>query len=285
MKKNLWKQVAGVAVVGLLVTACNSNEEVSLVEGFGAEESALWESVDLALDGEIDGASFGSFTGNKSELAGRGGLSDCATVTSSGDEFPKTITIDFGEGCEGRRGHVKSGVIVITLTDELINAGASRTVSFENFYVDDKAVTGSRVVTNEGQNGDGNWVMTRTIDMTMTDAEGATMTRTSSGSKTWLAGFADDAVDNVYLLSGSGTVTDPDGNTYSKTILEAIHVDQGCGYPIAGIVEMVGPERSGTIDFGDGTCDNVATLTNADGESVEIDLDELKRRKRRRLRG
>ena len=39
--------------------------------------------------------------------------SDCITVTSSGDDYPKEIIIDYGEGCEGRHGLVRTGKIII----------------------------------------------------------------------------------------------------------------------------------------------------------------------------
>jgi len=46
---------------------------------------------------------------------------------------PKTITIDFGEGCEGPRGFTRSGIITITITDTLRNPGAEYQATFDNF--------------------------------------------------------------------------------------------------------------------------------------------------------
>ena len=70
----------------------------------------------------------------------------CATKTH--DKENKTIIIDFGEGCEGPHGRVRSGKIIITYTDRKFVSGAVHTMTFENFYIDGKMVEGKRTRTN-----------------------------------------------------------------------------------------------------------------------------------------
>ncbi|HAA10671.1 MAG TPA: hypothetical protein DCE41_02835 [Cytophagales bacterium] len=284
------KHVAAVAVVATFgLASCDSTEDLGLSSFGDMEQEAFLESVEMALEGEIESVSFAGRIGGEANLSARGGkgfrgFSDCATVTKSGEEFPKTITIDFGEGCEGPHGHTKSGQIVVTISDAMSNVGATRTVTFENFSINDKAVVGTRVTTNQGQNADGFWVVTKSVNMTLTDSEGATLSKTFDGSKTWLSGFgADSAATKGYQKDGSGSITGVEGNTFTKTITTPIMIDHSCRYPLSGVVEMSGPEGEGTLDFGDGACDNLATVTR-DGETEEIDLDSIKRRKRRRLR-
>lgn len=284
------KQVAALGAIGVLgLASCQQNEELS-IGGFGeAEQEVYLEQLDQVMDTEIEFVSYWEKLGGENQLGarserGRRGWSDCAEVTRSGEGYPRTVTIDFGDGCEGPYGHTKSGKIVVTISDALWNAGATRTVTLENFSIDDKDISGSRTTTNQGQNADGNWVVSRSGSLTVTDAEGAILSRTYEGAKEWLAGFGTDTTSTKeYLKTGTGVITTPEGSTYSKTITEAIHVDHSCRYPLSGVVEMVGPEHTIQLNFGNGECDNLATITR-DGESEEVDLDKIRKKRRRRLR-
>ena len=58
----------------------------------------------------------------------RASIGDCAeiTVTPNDSTYPKTITIDFGNGCLGRDGKFRSGGIVVHLTAPLRRPGGLR---------------------------------------------------------------------------------------------------------------------------------------------------------------
>ena len=45
-----------------------------------------------------------------------------------------------------------------------------------------------------------------------------------------------------------------------------------CRFFVSGTIEIVRANRTGTIDFRDGTCDNIATFTNSEGVVKEITL-------------
>ena len=268
----------------LALTSCQPTEEVEVTDVSLAENDAFAESIDMALENEIDYVSFGLPEGNKAEgerFGDRGrGLSDCATVTQSGEEYPKTITIDFGEGCEGPHGHVKTGQVIIELSDVLSNAGATRSVTLVEVTVDGRAVSGSRTTTNQGMNEDGHWVVSRSSSMTITDDEVGTLTRTHEGSREWIAGFGPENEEApVFYISGSGSIITPEGTTYTKTILSPILVDRTCRFPMEGIVEMTRDAETATLDFGSGECDDVATVT-VDGTSEEITLTKAQMRRR-----
>ena len=83
------------------------------------------------------------------------------------------------------------------------------------------------------------------------------------------------------MTVGSGSGTCHNGNTRTMTITTPLLVDRTCGYITQGVIEMSSEDKSGSIDFGDGTCDDVAVVTR-DGESREIDLDEHRARRRGR---
>jgi hypothetical protein len=56
---------------------------------------------------------------------------------------------------------------------------------------------------------------------------------------------------------------------YDKVIVDPIVHSQSCDYPVAGIIEFYdNGVLIATIDFGDGTCDDLATKTTDDGTTT-----------------
>ncbi len=208
-------------------------------------------------------------------------LSGCADVTESGEEYPREIIIDFGEGCEDWRGNIKTGKIIIEISDDMKNEGATRKVTYENYTVRGNEISGSRTVVNMGKNEDGNWEIESQSDMSINRVEeGVTINRSSNATREWLTGFETaEKSDDSFKITGTGSITQDDNVTFNRQIIVPLLVDRSCRYILSGQVELTNEEGSMLIDFGDGTCDNTATVTK-DGVTEEIDLTKCKFRGR-----
>jgi len=207
--------------------------------------------------------------------------SDCATVTESGDDYPKTIVIDYGEGCENRKGDVVSGRILVSITKEMHEAGAEFVMTYEDFSIGDAKVDMVKTKTNLG-NEDGNWVLQSSQEKTITYEDGSTSTRNSTESTEWIAGFdTEEKEDNMFYRSGSGLVITSEGDEYSREITTALFFDGSCDYIKSGVIELNKAGEVTVIDFGDGECDEWATVTK-DGESEQVDLSKKGRKGKRR---
>ena len=68
------------------------------------------------------------------------------------DEFPKTITVDYSEGCVGRMGLAKKGTLTIEMSDTITNEGAVYKVTFSNVKFGNRSIETTITYTNEGQN-------------------------------------------------------------------------------------------------------------------------------------
>lgn len=207
-------------------------------------------------------------------------LDDCAQITDSGEGvFPRTITIDYGsDGCGDDEKHQKKGKIVINISADMATVGAIRTLSYEDFYVGDRKMEGTRKLTNVSTEANVNVVFAYEDNIVMTH-NGKSQSKTASGTHTWIAGFdtQEDKTDDIFEISGSATMSCSRGEA-SRQIIEPIVFDATCGYPVSGVVEMTDPKgKTHTINFGDGTCDNEATVTH-DGETEVVDLDEMRAR-------
>jgi len=60
--------------------------------------------------------------------------------------------------------------------------------------------------------------------------------------------------------------------TFQREITEALLIDRTCRYPLSGVVEITRDGETMTINYGDGVCDNIATVLK-DGVEEEIDLE------------
>jgi hypothetical protein len=198
-------------------------------------------------------------------------IDTCATVTVSGSAFPRTITIDYGTGCTDRKGHVKKGKILITISDSMIVSGAVKTISYQDFYIDSIKVDLTATLTNHGKNDSGHWVIEKKYDQTITKGTDKSV-QSNDETLEWISGFeTSDKSDDIYYKSGSGSVSLNDTISYSRKITKPLLIDRSCEFILSGTVELTRGSSVVVIDYGDGTCDSVATVTT-NGTTEQIDL-------------
>lgn len=199
----------------------------------------------------------------------------CFTVTvspSTPGVFPKTVTIDFGTGCTGKDGRTRSGKVISVFTGHLAEAGQSVTTTFDNYYVDSFKIEGTHKITNVSTSNNrsfnvtvtngkitkpnGKW-FTWNSDKTIVQVEG-------NGTPRW-------PFDDKFEITGSKSGSDSDGNTWSATIVEKLIRTGDCRWIKKGVVTLIRNGKTATLDYGDGTCDNKATIT-INGQVKEITL-------------
>jgi len=197
------------------------------------------------------------------------------TVTRPGSAvWPKTITVDYGTGCEGLNENVRKGKIIIELTGPRLQEGAKRTVTFVDYYFNDIKVEGTKVLETIGFNASQHFV----VSVTLTGGklilpDGKTIERTVDHEREWIAGLSTRNIwDDECLVTGSASGVDIAGVEYSNTIVTALHWTRACRFIVSGVVSI---ERGDTapvmLDFGSGDCDARAVVSRGD-ESKEITL-------------
>jgi hypothetical protein len=185
----------------------------------------------------------------------------CANVTVSAG-FPKTILIDFGTGCTSSNGVTRSGKISVTLSDSLRKSGSVAVMTFENYYVSGFKKEGTVTWTNTSQGAIKSWSR-KCVDGKVT----------APGGKYWLHSGTQDVVqtegsstpfnllDDVFSTTGSHTVTNAAGKTRTSEITEALEKKVICENIDKGKIKIEGPHHFAVLDFGDGACDRIATVT------------------------
>ncbi len=277
-------------VLALFIAGCEQSpwkiDELSENVTIAEEEIASLKSAE-ATDSDVDAAKFGGHLMTGGMMVGGSHLffgrnfPPCVTVSLEGDEFPKTITIDYSEGCSGRMGLEKKGIITIEMTDNILNEEAVYTVTFENVTVGNREIEKTIILENLGQPDGEHWEISYEMVSTTTfdrEEETFVILRDFSGIQKWLAGFdTPETEDDHFLRNGAGTITVNDELTFEKTVTD-LEINRACKYPLSGVIEITRDGETMTIDFGAGECDNIALVTK-DGVSEEIELSAGKFRK------
>ncbi len=190
--------------------------------------------------------------------------SNCATVTHDTISSPKTITVDFGPtNCLCNDGRNRRGKILISYQGKYKDSGSIHIISFDNYFVNDNHVMGTKTVQNMGKNASNQTFFNVTV-------QGLIIKATTLDSVIWTANRVRTFIqgestqirsDDVYQITGSSSGQKANGQTYTKTIIQPLVKEIGCQWFKSGIVEVLPSNKPlRTINFGNGACDNLATV-------------------------
>lgn len=190
--------------------------------------------------------------------------------------FPKTITITFTDWKVGER-PAKNGVIQIVITGPMHRAGTSRTITFQNFTIGGNLMEGTKTITNV----DGITVTITLRGGKITFQDGTFITREVSRTRKWIAGILTPRFiwDDEFQIEGTVSGVNRRGEQYSVVITKPLIRRMACLWLVEGTVTMRRGDRSLVLDYGNGTCDDLATIT-ANGETREITLPRTPPRRR-----
>lgn len=278
----------------LFIMSCERDNELTGFDVLSEEEKAvvtndaaadnLKESADYEIDylTGSDAAIEGIENGTKGTQHHRpryvDGVGPAITVDPVGYSFPKTITIDYGDGVELVNGRILKGVIVIEISAPICTNGATRTVTYQDFYIDSTMFAGGGVLTFIGADSTER-VFSNVSDITITFSDGTLLYRHGERTRTLVQGFETvfDHSDDLILITGFVNYETEDETTFGKTIVEPLTKIGGCRFIVEGIVEFnYNNETFATLDYGNGECDDVATITK-DGETIQITLERRRR--------
>jgi len=206
---------------------------------------------------------------------------DCATVVE--DEENNTKTITFSEDCEGKRGQVRSGTMIVTYSETQGEAGSFRQVTYNDFYLNGVKIEGTRRTEIISIDESGSKTMRTTMsDGKMIYEDGTFETKNSEMTRYT---HVENSEKQYSSLTGSKSAVSTEGVNFSMEITTPIKFVYNCddlGFrkrgkiPVEGVKVSIDGDQTITTDFGDGTCDTLVEVTK-DGEVETVDLKDLKR--------
>ncbi len=256
------------AIVFGVLTSCTDDEGLGsqdIVEEIDLDSEASLESsyedVDLIVEAGME-------TLAPAGRVDRDEILDCAAITH--DEENKTITIDYGDGCEGPGGRIRAGKILISYSDHRLVPGAFRETTFEGFSVDGVQVEGTRRVDNISESLDDN--PTFSITLTggkLTFEDETTVTREASRVRTWIR--ASNPANDTTEVTGNANGSRRDGVSYTMEITERLVYKRSCWargvfIPVSGVKVFTSGDNVAVVDYGDGECDYEVTISINGGE-------------------
>lgn len=262
----------------LFFTACKKElsgklDELNAVETTvnDIETDAVYEDVnDITMGISTDGGEELGFTPGSGVFENSGGspaarMSEgrCFTLTVVPQErgvFPKTVTIDFGSGCLGRDGKTRTGKIITVFTGPMRQPGNKATTTFDGYKVDSIAVTGTHEVINNSI-AETKILTKRVLDGKLTWNSGRWVKWNATRTFTFLAGAdTPEPMDNVIQIIGAGRGENSKGKSWSHEVIEPLIKKFTCRWITKGVVKFRHNEVVGLLNFGNGDCDNKATI-------------------------
>lgn len=189
--------------------------------------------------------------------------------------FPMKVVIDFGTGCIGRDGHIRSGKIITEYTGKLTEPGKSATTVFDGFKFDSISVQGKHKITNTSGTTTNSNQRQFTIDVTdakLTKPNGNYSMWTSNRVITQVEGNGTPLypLDDIFKITGSAHGQVKHGDliyAWRSEITEPLIKKFTCPWISRGIIKVrretlsTNSQWVATLDYGAGDCDFLATLT------------------------
>jgi hypothetical protein len=283
------KSAAMVAMLSLgIAFSCQEDEQPYATESaYVAEESVTdyyYEDAD-----DMAGVAISSESGTaggklSSEASVQADDRLCAQVLIAFDlastlEHPiGTLTLDFGTGCEDPRGNRRSGKIFIRFNGRRFLPGSTIVITFENYVINGIKLSGKRTLTNiTGSNEESPKFQIELEDGLAVWPDGTEATREHCFTRTWNRGVLQNPSDDVLVVSQcadadvAATGVNRRGVSYSMVIESDLIYKRGCPIAVQGVKIFRANGKEVTVDYGDGDCDNIITIT-IEGNTRQVNV-------------
>lgn len=263
--------------LSLFILSCSNDDKTSSTEMSDAKVST---EIDVATE-DVSKIIEDQFALQVNPTAGKSmdnnleTLPLCATVTIQLTATTWTRTVVF-DNCELPNGNVLDGTIIVSGSLNFDAPSHTISYSFVDFHHNNILIEGNRTVVRTFQStaqlNVPHPVATMSIDMTVTFPNGNSYHRVGNRVREMIEGFGTPMVwsDNIFSITGSWTTTFPAG-TSTSTITAPLRVRTNCPFIVRGIVTTVRNNNTAVLDYGNGECDNQATLT-INGTTTTITL-------------
>ena len=207
-------------------------------------------------------------------------FSSCVSRTLVLEGNNINISLDYGNGCEGPHGNVLAGLIRIDI--QLLSADEKLiTHSFEDFSINGRSIEGSITRNRIRSNQNGYPQVEISKDIIIQWDEDTVFNRMGHTTRVWVAGNDTRSWgDDVFLTTGNWNISRNGVLKRSVTITKELRREMSCRFLVSGTMNIEGSQANYNLDFGDGTCDDVAVVTSGETEK-EIQLGRLRRQIRK----
>lgn len=273
MKTKIWVILALVVSVGFFSSCRKQTKKptTSQISSAGTDLTLadnLTNDMFNVVDNESKNGAYKDSVSGKTDFTYKSLTDTCALVTfnNNGGTWPKTLTVDFGEGCTNlSTGVTRKGKVIISFSGMYRDAGSVISATTDNYYVNGNKIEGTKSITNNGRNTGGNLVFEVHDDaFLITKPDGGTVTWESvrqnewveGESTTWLTNGVAGICDDMYSITGFAEGTSSEGDDYRMDVVDPLIKEVCCRWVTSGsIAYKLNGYDVATVSYGDGTCD------------------------------
>jgi len=281
MKLRLSRLIPSGALLCLVLASCKKNEAVTS-KPISPTSSPLIRTTNMivAMDNESDLEMSDVISGDTP--------SDCPIVTynPSKDVYPHTKTVDYGTGCTGSDGVTRSGKRFATIYADENTAPAGKVISvttFSNYYASGVNIAGTIKISIGNPANPGPLVLKYVVNKTVTDTLGNTSSYVNTATQKLISGGGNNSpADDVFQISQNTYGTEVSGDSAMITwksesdpanpVIKA----NSCQFRSQGALKItlkqLGVITNEYLDYGNGDCDNKATLSVNNGTPQQVTL-------------
>lgn len=278
-----WRLLAvSMGLVALIMTSC-SEDNVSADTTIEDQESVQIDNVDEYYLEDADNLVSNVLEQESGSTGGKVATDDeedsrliCAEITRTGTEDSGTIVIDFGDGCEDKRGNIRTGKIIVEFSGRWFLPGSFWSIEFVDYTINGVSISGLRTVSNISESED-SLVFEIKMDAIIIWPDGTEVKRTIH-RKRHRELHNNNILDRL-ITYGTEDINHPNGRGFSVEIVEPLVYSEACAeegvfIPVEGVklIKFGKGRRQITVDYGDGTCDNVVAITNKDGRTWRYEV-------------
>jgi len=275
MKKRVLNLAMIFIAITFVFTNCSDDDSGITSDPISAEDAEAMIQLDNVsdqvgnlLDGYFVTESLAARSSSKMQSS-----ETCWTKSVTIDTQNQIVTLDFGDGCTIDSGDVIKGQIILTYSIDFLLESLVVNYTYNDFYFNDLSVTGTNKIEISREDVSENPQSVLTVDEKITWPSGDYAMRKGTKTRVFVAGFGTNTYsDNVFLITGNWTDTFSDGTVIKGTVIEDLKREMTCKHFVSGELKLEKNEMYGTLNFGDGTCDNDAIFVLSDGTEIEIEL-------------
>lgn len=263
--------------LGIVLVACSGSDDNSPETNVSVDDTALAAKSDGIFESTQHIVESGyNFIEEPGRMPNSIFGASCPDFEANVDGTQTTLVVDFGMSCQLLNGPEVSGIIILEYGPRV---GGFRTIDYlyQDFFFNGNQVTGGGQIIRESENTNGNPQSSLSENITVAFSDSAvTASRVGTRIIEWVEGVGSGTwIDNTYHIWGDWETTLSTGFVRTGVVNPTSPLVRGlalCDYIVAGVMEVTQENLSGSLDYGDGTCDAIAILT-INGLTFTINLD------------
>lgn len=180
---------------------------------------------------------------------------------SEGEEYPKVYEIDYGNNFIDIYGRTVSGIVRITEG----KPGTYKKYETKNLTINNNIIKAKKSMSNQGNKNPGERTLEIILNDTIILANNNIWVRNTTRTRKWIDdnGTPDVWTDDKYSFTGTTYGTNPKGDKYSIVIddFNPLIISGMHKYYVSGVITTTTKSGEAILDFGDGTEENIATIS------------------------